>query len=298
MNPTSRSGKGRKLWPAWESELRRANIRFNSVVTKGPGDAFRISKASRNGDTLVAVGGDGTINEVLDGISQSGDPTLSMGVLYSGTSPDFCRFHDIPTESRRAIQCLLNGNINKVDVVKIEYENINSVRQISHFACGCNIGMGASIASFANRHRKFLGDRLGTGLGVLHAVLRSIPLDLDLEIDGVEQRFVQVNHLSILKSPYIASGLKLNLPLRSDDGKMALVGVHGKNRAGLCGLLPGFYSGKAVNSDAVFIQECSRICIRSATSQDIEFDGDPRGSLPINVQIRPRSLRLIGGAHD
>ena len=75
----------------------------------------------------VAVGGDGTINEVLDGLAQSGDPRRKMGVLYSGTSPDFCRFHGIPTEPAAALACLIQGKARPVDVVRIAYADADGV---------------------------------------------------------------------------------------------------------------------------------------------------------------------------
>jgi len=298
MNPGSRSGRGRKLWAIWESGLRRAGVKYDSVVTQGLGDAFRMSKESRDADTVVAVGGDGTINEVLDGIVQSGNPGLRMGVLYSGTSPDFCRFHGIPTDPHEALHSILNGTTRKVDVVRIEYSDSNSSRRIAHFGCGCNIGLGASVARFANHWRKLLGDGLGTGMGVVRSILLSRPVDLDLEIDGIGHSLAQVNNLSILKNPYIASGLKLNVNLQADDGKLVLVGVQGQSRLGLCALLPGFYSGKASESKAVFIQACSKVMIRSTVSQEIEFDGDPRGGLPAELRTLPRVLNLLGGSHE
>jgi diacylglycerol kinase family enzyme len=298
MNPGSRSGRGRKLWSIWESGLHSAGIEYDSVVTQGLGDAFRISKESKNAETIVAVGGDGTINEVLDGIVQSGNPHVRMGVLYSGTSPDFCRFHGIPTDPQKALQGLIDGKTKKVDVVRIECSDTNNSRLLAHFSCGCNIGLGALVARFANQWRKSLGDHLGTGIGVVRAILLSRPVDLDLEIDGTGCSLSQVNNLSILKNPYIASGLKLNINLQADDGKLMLVGVHGQSRMGLCTLLPGFYSGKASDSNSVFIKECSKVQICSTILQEIEFDGDPRGCLPAEIRIVPKVLNLIGGFHE
>lgn len=298
LNPGSRSGRGRRLWRIWEAGLRQSGIVYDSVITRGLGDAFRASKESHGADVIIAAGGDGTINEVLDGIMQSGNPAVRMGVLYAGTSPDFCRYHGIPTDPHQALQRILDGNARPIDVVRIVYADANHAMRIAHFACGCNIGMGASVARFANRWRRYLGDGLGTGLGVVRAFLYARPVDLVLEIDGVKTTLAQVNNLSILKNPYIASGLKLNVNLRADDGRMMLVGVHGQSRTGLCRLLPGFYSGNAVDEQAVFIRECARVNIRAKGTPEIEFDGDPRGYLPAELQVLPRALNLIGGCHD
>jgi diacylglycerol kinase family enzyme len=298
MNPGSRSGRGQRLWAIWESGLQRAGIAFDCRVTQAPGDACRISRESGNAETVVAVGGDGTINEVLDGLVQSGRSEVRMGVLYSGTSPDFCRFHGIPTDPVKALRCLIDGKARKVDVARIEYADQGGGMQVAHFGCGCNIGMGAAVARFSNQKRRFMGDALGTGLAVCRAIMFSEPVDLDLEVDGETLSLARVNNLSVLKNPYIASGLRLNVALHPDDGRLMLVAVHGQSRAGLCTLLPGFYSGKAVGSAAVFMKECSRISVRSAKAQEIEFDGDPRGYLPAAIRVLPRALNLIGGHHE
>jgi diacylglycerol kinase (ATP) len=234
---------------------------------------------------------------VLDGIVQSGNPGLRMGVLYSGTSPDFCRFHGIPTDPEKALRCLIAGNAKPVDVVRIAYSDRSDGKRVAHFGCGCNVGMGAAVARFANQRRRLLGDALGTGLAVARAIMFAEPIDLDMEVDETKHSLARVNNLSILKNPYIASGLKLNVNLQVDDGRLMLVAVHGQSRLGLCRLLPGFYSGQASAAQAVFMQECSRITVRSTGAREIECDGDPRGYLPAALQVLPRALNLIGGCH-
>ena len=282
------------MWDGWESGLRRAGVAFERAVTVGPGDALRISRESRDVDAVVAVGGDGTINEVLDGLAQSGDPRRRMGVLYSGTSPDFCRFHGIPTEPAAALACLVEGKARPIDVVRIAYAGADGGRRVAHFGCSCNIGLGAAVARFANRWRKLLGDGLGTGLAVVRAIVRSAPVDLELDVDGERLALPRVNNLSTLKNPFLASGLRLNVDLRPDDGRLVLAAVHGKNPAGLCVLLPGFYSGRAAASDAVLMKPCSQVSVRASVPAEIEFDGDPRGFLPAEIRILPRALNLIG----
>lgn len=298
MNPGSRSGKGQQFWGRWEAGLRAAGIEFDGVVTRGMGHAFQLAKDARDVDVVVAVGGDGTISEVLDGVIQSGRLDLQMGVLYSGTSPDFCRYHGIPVEPDAALTALTRGVSQKVDVARIRYRRKDGSATTAHFGCGCNIGLGASVARFSNRIRKYLGDHAGTGLAVIRALVLNRPVNLELEMDGEKMSVARVNNLSILKNPYMASGLRLHLDLRPDDGKLYLVGVHGKSRWGLCCLLPGYYSGEAAVDETMLVRTCARIRVRSSTPLEIEFDGDPRGRLPADIELLPRRLDLIGAAHE
>lgn len=294
MNPGSRSGKGKRLWSFWESGLRKRGIIFDSVSTDSPGKAFEFTRNAENYSTVIAVGGDGTINEVLDGVIQSGRKDLKMGVLYSGTSPDFCKFHGIPTYPAAALEALTGGRSRMVDAAEIRYHGMNGRRTISHFGCSCNIGLGPEVARVSNNIRKFTGDTLGTCLAMIRAVIFMKPMSLKLKIDGSPVSLTGVNNLTILKNPYIASGLKLNLALSACDGKLAVFTVKGKNRLSLFSIIPGLYSGNAVKRKDIFYQECSSIAVTCNTKAEVEFDGDPRGFLPVEIKILPEVLNLIG----
>jgi len=294
-NPASRGGKARRVWSVWEQALKQAGVDVEYFDTRGIGDALGVVRRSHGVDTIVAVGGDGTINEVLDGIMQRHTPRPAMGVLYAGTSPDFCRFHRIPLEPEAAVATLLAGRARKVDVARITFHSADGVPATGHFGCSCNVGLGAAIARRANRWRPFLGDALGTGAAVVRALLTEEPADLTLCIDAETRRLHRVNNLSIVKNPYLASGLKLRLDRTPDDGWLTAFALHGRSRAGLCRALPAFYSGRITEaSSGVFRTDARSLRVASDTAVEVEFDGDPRGYLPIDIEILPGALTLIG----
>ena len=80
------------------------------------------------------------------------------------------------------------------------------------------------------------------------------------------------------------------------DGALCVVAVSGKSPAGLLRTLPGFYTGRAVRDPAVQVWRCRRIVVRGSATTEVEFDGDPRGFLPVMVEILPRSLTILGAA--
>lgn len=238
---------------------------------------------------VVAVGGDGTISEVMDGALQSPIPK-TMGVLYAGTSPDFCRFHRIPfSNPAAALDVLLQAHTRTIDAVRMTRTDSPT----AHFACGCNVGLGARVAAFANAHRRHLGDAPGTALGLLLAVLNQQRFTAHLMLDGAPFTFTGVNHILILKNPHIASGLKLNLPRTPDDGHLTVLVLHGLSRLALLRLIPAFYSGHAVNNPALFRRNCQTLTLVTEPRQAVEVDGDPRGETPFEIQLLPRVLPLI-----
>ncbi|MFO7820566.1 MAG: diacylglycerol kinase family protein [Lentisphaeria bacterium] len=298
MNPGSRAGRGKKLWPLWKAELRKHGIGFDCFQTEAPGQAVEVVKNLQDYDTVVAVGGDGTINEVIDGLMQREHSDLQMGVLYSGTSPDFCRFHAIPLEVSRAVDVLASGKTTPVDIVRIRCRSADGSERISHFASSCNIGLGGCIARTSNRVRKVFGDTAGTGLAVLWSIFLLKPRNLKLTVDCQVIELQAVNNLGIIKNPFLASGLRLDLRLQPADGRLMLFAVYDKSRLSLLSMLPGFYSGRVAERSDVFVKQVTTVKVECADPCAVEFDGDPRGFLPIEVKLIPQGLNLIGSTND
>ncbi len=296
VTPGSRGGRSTRLHRQWTSELEKGGVAFEVARTTGPGHARELARAGGGHDAVVAVGGDGTINEVLDGLLLSGRDQVAMGVLYAGTSPDFCRFHGIPTEPGAALDRLLEGNARGVDAVRIRYGGGEGGEAVTgHFGCSCSVGLGAEVARVSNRLRPRLGDALGTGVAVLRALRARRPVDLQVTVDDEPMDLDGVNHLVVLKNPFIASGLRLDAALEPADGRLCLVAVRGRSPWGMLRLLPGFYRGDAIRAPGVLARYCTRVTLAAGADAPLEFDGDPHGRLPAELSILPGALRLLGG---
>ncbi len=298
LNPGSRAGKGQELWDFWLQGLKDAQIEVEPVITQSLDHAFRLAKDASLFDAVIAAGGDGTINQVLDGVMHSQVAHLKLGVLYSGTSPDFCTFHGIPTNPQAAIQAIAQQKSRRVDVGQIVFQSDKGEERTAHFGCSSNIGMGAMVARRANRWRKYLGDTMGTGAAAMSAIAENPRVDLDLKIDGKLFHLSDVNNLFVLKNPFIASGIKLNFPLKPSDGHLVVAAIHGKKRYGLLKIFPKLYAGDGINVPGLFTKTCSSVEVRSSGYQEVEFDGDPRGWLPIKIKVLPSSIDLIGGRSE
>ncbi len=316
LNPGSHNGKSRILFKGIESLLNDEGVNYNTVITKSITDACDLSaKANKSGyDVVVAIGGDGTINRAINGFYDEKGKRVSntkMGVIHTGTSPDFCKSYNIPyNDVRKAVKILLNNKIRKIEIGRItlakrvmpEFDGkpVSSVHGFETFYFGCcvNVGLGASIASYANSGiRSFIGDIPGTFISILRALVSQKRGDYIVSYDGKISTFNNVSNISVGKTFYIASGIKIKNDLSEGDNRFYNLIIKDLNLARLPYCLKKIYSGNEIPSNEIFSMEYAKVIEIYGNSRNpaVEFDGDPRGFLPCRVEMAEDPLDLIMG---
>lgn len=272
VNPLSHGGRSVRILP----RLRELLPEGEFVVLKNIEEASRLAREAKGYEAVVACGGDGTINAVAGGVLENSDTSIKFGVIYAGTSPDFCRAHGIPTDAEQAIAILRNGAVREIPVLAA-----NGVP----FLCSMNLGIGAAVAESANRLRPKFGDFLGTLWAVLREVVRGRRYDIKVNGEGI----CNVAHALITRMSRIAGGLKIALPPLADD-EYALWFARDVSRFGCLRIVWNLYRGKPCGEIRVLRGKTS---ISSSVSVALEYDGDPHGSLPVMVAFSPRRLCLL-----
>jgi len=300
MNPGSRSGKSKKIFHEIHSFLEHQKISYDYEVTSSLDSAFSLSQQANenNYDIIVAVGGDGTINKVINGFFDENGKCIStakFGVIYTGTSPDFCKSYDIPYKKiDDALRIILVGNTRKIKVGKISLADQNENVSTKYFACCANIGLGATLARNANRGiRKYFGDNIGTFLSLLKTLKNYRANDFEIQINGADRTIKKMHSLSIGMTKYIASGIKVNHDLQ-ERNFYALI-VQNMGLENLPAVLKKIYSGnKIINDEVVTLDYLDEIEImKNVQNPEVEFDGDPQGFLPCKIGIAEHELELI-----
>ncbi len=271
-NPSSHGGRSGRILPYLQSILPEGEF----VILKDIEEAARLAREASGYDAVVACGGDGTINAVAQGVLENREPSLKFGVLYTGTSPDFCFEYGIPIDAEGAIAVLREGSVREIPVLAA-----NNVP----FFCSLNLGMGASVAKSANRLRPKFGDFLGTLWSVFREVMRGKRYHVN--VNGAE--FRGVAHALVTRISRIAGGLKIALPQLADD-EYALWLARDISRAGCLRLLFNMYRGKPCGEFHILR---GRTELSSPMPVALEYDGDPHGALPVAVGFAPRRLRLL-----
>ena len=293
MNPASRAGRGRKAWPIFDDP------ECHRIVSADPAELLAAAEAD-DAPLLVAVGGDGTINLALNAAMRR-SPRPRLGVLYAGTSPDFCRFHHHSTDPREAWETLRRGRATPIDLCRVESlsspaedSRLSRPSRLSrlspaYFACAANIGLGPAVAAGANRLRPRLGDALGTFAALLGARLRARRFDARLIFDdGDEVSLRDLLHLAVLKSDAIASGIRLGVPAAPDDGFLHVVAAP---RLGPRDL-PSLYRGGLPRG--AFVRRARSVVLETTPSLPLEYDGDPSPlATPVRITCERGALELV-----
>ena len=272
VNPLSHGGRSGRILPRLRTLLSEGDF----VVLENIDEASRLAREASGYEAVVACGGDGTVNAVAGGVLENLDTSLKFGVIYAGTSPDFCRAHGIPTDAEQAVAVLRNGAVREIPVLAANG---------APFFCSMNLGMGAAVAESANRLRPKFGDFLGT----LWAVLREVVRDrrYDLKVNG--EKICNVAHALVTRMSRIAGGLKIAPPPLADD-EYALWFAKDVSRFGCLRIVWNLYRGKSCGGIRVLR---GKTVISSDFPLAVEYDGDPHGSLPVSVDLFQNRLRLV-----
>lgn len=317
LNPGSGGGKSRRRFESIFAFLQQHRVEFDYKLTTALEDAYTLSAEGnlKGYDVIVAVGGDGTINRVINGFYDSQGKRTSgakLAVIHTGTSPDLCKSYQVPLKLEQALEVILEGKSREIHIAKLtcarEYDPKLDGRSLDglegnpervqrdYFACCASIGIGAAVAKDANSGiRKIMGDFAGTFLAVIKNLLTYRGRELTLCLDGKEQVFDKVCNIFVGKTTYIASGIKVKNRLSPNDRRFYILVIHNLGLVNWLSVLRRLYSGREfVDNRTMSLQYAEKVEVYgSRYNNRLEFDGDPRGFLPCVIETAREPLKLI-----
>lgn len=280
-NPLAGRGRGKRTAEQVEQILNDRKIDFEIMYTKYHRHGIELAhKASKNHELVVALGGDGTIGEVLEGIWQT---SSTLGIIPGGTGNDYARGLGIPRNVEGALQVLLEKNISTFDV---------GVEQDKVFGVLASIGFPVHVIQHVNDNRD--GAFKGS-LAILASLvstirnLQSYPVRITIDDITLEKNVVGV---FLMNMPYGGGGLKFAPQAHFNDGHFSVVIVEEIGKMELAVTLPKVYFGKHTNHPAVTILTGSEVKIESEPLVRM-FDGDMYGTTPLRAKIMPHAARVV-----
>jgi len=267
------------------SLLRSRGVEVDLRPTTAPHDATQIAaRAARNGSSeIIVAGGDGTINEVIQGVAGT---KARLGIIPRGTANVLARELGLPLDEQEAAVIAARGNSRRIHL-GLAIDETNNVSR--HFALMAGIGLDASIV----RHvRPRLKKRIGKGAfwisGLSHLASWS-PHPFKLEIDGREYT---ATFAAIGKAPRYGGDLAITPEARLDEPEFEVCIIETSNRFRYLRLLSSaMRAGMPRDNPAVKFIKTDKV--RAFGNSQVQIDGELIGSLPMRFEIAPHSLEVI-----
>jgi len=297
VNPRSANGSTGRRWAEIERGLRARIPAFDLAFTERPGHATDIAReATARYSRIALVGGDGTLNEVVNGLIADDRPLrpdLALGIIPYGTGGDFVRTVGIPRDLDGAAERLMTGTAREVDVGKVRYRRPDGSEGVRYFINEGEIGMGAAVCEMVNRSSKRWGGRLSYLRAILVTALRYPDQEIMLSLDGAPAERVIINNIWLANGQYSGGGIRSGPRARLDDGLLDVVQIGASGMLEKLIGLPKLRSGAFVDRPNVVYRTARRVEAESEASVPVEVEGEPIGTLPASFEVIGERLRVI-----
>lgn len=299
VNPAASGGRGHRKWPLLQQQLRAANIKYCYHLSQHKGHCAELTrKAVQAGQrNFVAVGGDGTANEVVNGIFQAATCDLqevTLSVVPWGTGNDWASYYGFAAEPEDCVDLLQSGVTCQQDIGKVSYTD-DSGQRATHFFLNC---AGTGFDSFLlERMGGPGGQRLRYFFYLLKglASYRAIPLQLDIDGDQLESL---TTLLEVCIGDRAGAGMRFAPRASADDGLFEVLLIDKLSTAQLIRSLAYLYNGKIDEHPAARRWRSRRLAVAAQSEPFFHCDGELVGRLPVELEIQPRAINIMipGGA--
>ncbi|MBK9152699.1 MAG: diacylglycerol kinase family lipid kinase [Chloracidobacterium sp.] len=301
VNPKSAGGSTRESWSSIASDLRAHFGPFKVAFTKAAGDGTILARkyAAESASLIIACGGDGTINEVANGILESG-ADAELGIFPSGTGGDFRRSLEIPGSHREAARALREGRTKRIDVGRVSFTDHYGGPASRYFLNVSSFGLAASIIGRVKSNKALewlpLGGVRGRASFALSTLQEVVGLDAAsvlVKIDGGEERPLLTVNFCVANARYFGGGMLIAPEAKLDDGYFDVVNIGDIKTAKILLNAYTLYNGSHLNLEEVKSIHAKKIEARPAGPDvQIETDGELPGRLPAVYEIVPRALSV------
>jgi diacylglycerol kinase (ATP) len=292
VNPASGNGAAGKTWARTRELAAAKGLDGDALVTEGPDHAVELARraATSGAGLVVVVGGDGTVNEVVNGLVTAGNHDVELAVVPRGTGDDFARTFGIPTDIERALAVAANGQTRPVDVGRATYAAGEGTAE-RYFANFAGAGISGAIARRGARTSRRLGAKAAYMWATATVFVRWSSVPMRIELDG-EMREGPMFEVVISNGMYAAGGMKIAPDARPDDGHFDAVLIGDISKADFVTTFPKIYRGTHTSHPKVDIVRASTITVDTSQPLPVVLDGEQPGKTPARFELVPRALKL------
>jgi diacylglycerol kinase (ATP) len=292
VNPASGAGSTGRRWPELARRAAAAGLAGESVLSAAPGQITALAeRAAADGARLVvAVGGDGTAHEAVNGLLRAGTPT-ELALLPRGTGDDFARALGVPNAFERAIAVARDGRVRTIDAGRVTYQSDSGGEVESFFCSMAGVGMSGAVARRLMTTTKALGGKIAGVIATFEIFSRWTNVELHVKVDG-DSRGGLMQDVLVANTEYHNGGMNLLPGASPDDGLFDVLVVGDVTKRDLLVAFPKLYRGTFLPHPKAELLRGRTVTVESETPLPIELDGEQPGTTPVLFEVVPGSLRV------
>jgi diacylglycerol kinase (ATP) len=298
LNPIAGGGKGKDLMfmiQKYMDDTKREN--YNIIHTKGIKNAILLANEYGKNDNniLVAVGGDGTINEVVNGLLMAHEnmSTISkLGIINCGSGAGFVQSLGMPADLKAQIGLFQKGQSRPIDVGQVSFTDDSGLIKNRYFINECQIGIGGAVVSNVSLKHKRFGGKFAFGYVAVSQLLNYQATNMSIIVDGSIPVFEKRLGITIGNGRYCAGGMQLTPGAILDDGLLDVLNIAEMNLIQRLNAFSKVYSGKHIYTPHFTLQKAKQIEIDSDIPVWVEADGELLGKTPCTVRIIPDAIQI------
>jgi diacylglycerol kinase (ATP) len=300
VNPVSANGGTGKRWPAMAEVINREGLSFVHKFTEAPGHATEIARQflEEGHELIIAVGGDGTTNEVVNGFfDQSGKairPGAAISFISGGTGRDLIRTIGIPTDTTAAVRHIVNSNSRLIDLGRVSFIDNAGMQCSRYFINVAGLGLDGATVDRVNRTSKAFGGFISFLWATVATLILYKNQKMQIIVDGEQICDEPVTVVVFGNGRYFGSGMCIAPNALVNDGLFDIVILRDLSKINLLISLPRVYKGTHLSHPRITSLQGRKIKVTSDGNALLDLDGEQPGRAPIDLEILPRAINLRG----
>ena len=298
VNPNAAMGSTGREWPQIEKMARDRLGTFTAHLTTGPEDATLLTRNAlhKGAELVVCVGGDGTLNEVVNGFMGKNDPIRPeavLGFIPRGTGCDFIKTVPIPVELNRALDVIITSHTRSIDLGRLEYMDHHGHLSSRYFHNITSFGLGGEVDERVNRTTKIFGGFISFIWATLISILIYNKKRIHLTVDNCFDQSVMIWNVVVANGQYHGGGMWVAPEATMNDGMFHVTVIGDFSLPAVFWNLPQLYNGKILQLKKVQTFVGKRVKASSDQQVLLDVDGEQPGQLPAVIDIVPKAVRFI-----
>lgn len=298
VNPASANGTTREVWPQIAAAMEAKGLNFEYQMTTAASQAsVLVRSALKQGKTtIVSVGGDGTVNEVVNGFFEGErpiNPQARLGIISRGTGCDLIKTLGIPKDYQGAVEVLARNRVQAMDLILADFQAKDGGAAQRWFANIADSGLGATVANRVNHTSKSSGGFLSYLYGTLWSILAYKNVQAQVEADGAPIYEGPMVLTAVANGQYFGGGMQLAPMARIDDGKMDLVVIRGMSKLSLFVNMARIYKGTHLTHPKISLHSVQEVRVSGKRPLLIELDGEVPGTTPVRFRLVPGAIKVL-----